>query len=142
MANQQSSKQMVKPARKAGRPSHVQQGLAVLSLYRKSPIDLEDHPLAKLPSVDDEARKLFGTNPLRRALLLKGAVGDALRGSAAALDGVPSQVRLRAFLLALAEGQGPTAASAAAHTSREHGSRKLMKLSAAYVWRALEERFH
>lgn len=126
---------------KRGRPTDIERGLEILRLFRESPIELDEHSLAQLPKVQEEARAVFGSHPFRGALLLKGAVGDALRGSATALDGVPSQQRLKAFLLALAEGLGPSASSAEAQISREWGSRRMMKIAAAYVWRALEQRF-
>jgi len=141
MVNRISTARTRKSSRKVGRPSQSEQGREVLILFRTSPIELQDHPLAHLPKVKEEAKLKFGQHPFREALMIKVGVREGLLGSAAALDGVPSQRRLKAFLLALAEGLGPGAASDRAQTSREHGSRKFMKLAAAYVWRALEERF-
>ena len=123
-----------------GRRSDLVRGLEALK-FRHSPLELCDLALAQATHVQALAKQLHPHNPFGAGLVVRSSIQEGLTISAAALEGIPGQARLRAFLLAIANGANNSEAANSAGVSREWASKRLFKVTALLVIRYLDAKF-
>ena len=128
--------------RKRGRKTDTDRGLELLRLFRVGgPIDFDDHPLAQRPDLQRLAQERHPSHPFRNGLVARWAIKDSLLAIAGSLEDIPTQARLRGFILALAAGSNMSVAASAAGVSREWASRRLVKVTSRMLVTLLDARF-